>query len=189
MHEERYGYGLEEEEHDLSLSPVHRVGVYTAPAAQLNPGSVSAAATATAEALAQNQHNQLTVHNPTHIGIDGEIASGSSESAATSCRTNQFGFLLNRPAGENTVAPSNPAPFSANLVFDPTVLEAAITPENAVIQARELDTARRVLEQQRREFLAKKERVLARQKELDECESRLHHNTSIIWRLPGKHQS
>ena len=153
--------------------------MYTASATQLNPGSASATATATAEALAQNQQNQLTVHNLSHIGIDGEIASGSSESEATTCRMNQFGFLLNRPAGENTVAPSNPAPFSNNLVLEPTVLEAVITPENAIIRARELDTARRVLENRQREFLAEKERVLARQKELDERESLLHHNTSI----------
>ena len=198
--EERYGYELEEEEHELSLGPIRRVGVYTTPATQLDPESVSAAAIATTEALAQNQQNQqnqLTIHNPSHIGIDGEVASGSSESEATTCRMNQFGFLLNTPAGENTVAPSNPAPFSTNLVLDPTVLEAVITPENAIIWARELDTARRVLEQQQKEFLADKEWVLARQKELDERESRLHHNTSIrenhqidITRpLLGRHQS
>ena len=78
---------------------------------------------------------------------------------------NQFGFLLNRSAGEDTsnVQPS-PAFLSTNLVLDPTVLEAVITPENVVTQARELDTARLALEQQRREFAAEKERILARQK-------------------------
>ena len=148
LHEERYKYGLEEEEHESSLSLVHRVGVYIAPATQINPGSVSATATGTAEVLAQNQQNQqtqqnqLTVLNPVHVGIDGEIASGSSGSAVAACRTDQFGFMLNRSTEENTAAPSNLAPFSVNLVFDPAILEAAITPENAIIWAKELDTAR-----------------------------------------------
>ena len=53
--EDRYGYGSEEAGYESSLGLIHRVGVYTAPATNTNPESVSAAATATVEALAQNQ--------------------------------------------------------------------------------------------------------------------------------------
>ena len=167
--EDRYGYGLEDEQHELYLEPIRRVGVYTTPATNLNPESVSAAVTAAAETLAQDQQNQqnwLIIHNPSQV--DGAAASVSSESEAAARRMNQFGFLLNRPAGENTAATPNPASFGANLVLDSTILEAEITPKNAIIRARELDTARRILEQQQKEFAAEKERILARQRQLDE---------------------
>ena len=56
--EDRYGYGIEEEEYELSPGPIRRVGVYTTPTMNLDPASISAAATTTADALAQNQQNQ-----------------------------------------------------------------------------------------------------------------------------------
>ena len=78
---------------------------------------------------------------------------------------NQFGFLMNRSAGEGTSnVPPHPALYSNNLVLDPTVLKAVVTPENATTRARELDTACRALEQQRQEFAAEKEQMLTRQR-------------------------
>ena len=43
-----------------------------------------------------------------------------------------------------------------------------------------METARRALEQQRREIAAEKEQMLNRQHQLDEQESRLRHNTGIV---------
>ena len=120
------------------------------------------------------------IHNPPQAGVDGEVASVSSESEATTRHMNQFGFMLNRSTREGTsnVSP-HPTLFSNNLVLDPTVLETVVTPENAATQARELDTARHELERQRREFEVEKERILVRQRQLDEQERRLHRNTNI----------
>ena len=105
----------------------------------------------------------------------------SLESEATAHNMNQFGFLLNRPTGEGTsVDPPNPVFPNYNPVLDPTTLEAETTPENAVIRARELDTVRHTLEQQKREIEAEKERVMTRQRLLDERESRLLRNTNMV---------
>ena len=52
LFKDRYGYGLEEEEYESSPGPIRRVGVYTAPAMNLDPESISVAATTTAKALA-----------------------------------------------------------------------------------------------------------------------------------------
>ena len=121
LHEDRYGHGLVEEDHESSLSPVHRVGIYTVPATQLNPGTIPTAASTTAEVLVQNQQiqqhqqnqqNRLTIFNPPQIGIDGETASDSSGSATAACRTGQIGPRI-----------SNPIPFGVNLVFDPAMLK------------------------------------------------------------------
>ena len=120
------------------------------------------------------------IRNPPQPRVDGEIASISSGSEATAHNMNQFGFMLNRPSGEGTsVDQLNPVFPNHNPVLDPTILEAEITPENAVIRARELDTVRRMLEQQKREVEAEKERVMARQRLLDERESSLLRNTNI----------
>ena len=53
--EDRYGYEVEEEVYELFPGPIHRVGVYTTPATNLDPASVSVAAVATTDALAQIQ--------------------------------------------------------------------------------------------------------------------------------------
>ena len=131
------------------------------PATTGDPASISAAAVATTDALAKiqqnqpNQQNQLVIRDPPQPRIDGEIASVSLESEATACNMNQFGFLLNRPSGEGTSAdPPNPVFPNYNPLLDPTTLEAETTPENAVIRARELDTVRHTLEQQKREIEA-----------------------------------
>ena len=52
LFEDRYRYGKEEEEYESSPGPIRRVSVYTAPATNLDPASISAAATTTVEALA-----------------------------------------------------------------------------------------------------------------------------------------
>ena len=137
------------------------------------------------------------IYNPPQDGVDGERASVSTESEDTASHMNQYGFLLNRSPGEGTSnVPPHPVVFSNNLVFDPTVLEEVVTSENAASQARDLDTARRALEQQRREVPAEKERMIARQRQLDEQESRLRHNMSAmenrqneVTRVQGRHQS
>ena len=93
-----------------------------------------------AEAEIQNQQNQqqvppqnqVTVNNQPQVRIDGEFASVSSEDAATTHHMNQYGFLLNKPAGEGTSnARPHPTLFSNNIVLDLAVLETAVTPEYA----------------------------------------------------------
>ena len=204
LYKDRYGYEIEEEEHKQFPGPIRRVGVYTTPAINHEPASIPVAVVAATDALAQiqqnqpNQQNQLVIRDPPQPRVDGEIASVSLESEATARNMNQFGFLLNRPSGEGTSAdPPNPVFPNYNPVLDPTTIEAETTPENAMIWARELDTMRRTLEQQKKEIEAEKERVMTRQRLLDERESRLLRNTTMAEEYrnetarayQGRHQS
>ena len=62
LFEDRYGYGIEEEEeYESSPGPVRRVGVYTAPAINLGQVAGSPAAATSAEAATQSQQNQQQV--------------------------------------------------------------------------------------------------------------------------------
>lgn len=198
-----YGYEAEEE-HEQLPGPIRWVGVYTTPAINHEPTSIPTAVVATADALAQiqqnqpNQQSQLMIRNPPQPRVDGEIASVSLESEATARNMNQFGFLLNRPSGEGTSAnPPNPVFPNHNPVLDPITIEAETTPENAIIRVRELETIRRTLEQQKKEIEVEKERVMARQRLLDERESRLFHSNNVVEECrnnpirayQGRHQS
>ena len=76
----------------------------------------------------------------------------SEESENTARYRNSFGFLNNRAQGEErNNATGARAMFNNGLVLNPTALTRIITPENAAARAIELDTARRALEQMRRE--------------------------------------
>ena len=90
--------------------------------------------------------------------VDGDLVSVSEESEDTARYRNSFGFLNNRAQGEernNTTGAQ--ALFNNGLVLDPSALTRMVTPENAAARAIELDTARRALEQMRRDTMAKKQ--------------------------------
>ena len=53
------------------------------------------------------------------------------------------------------------------------MLATVITPENAAEHARDLDVARRALEQQRRDVEAQRQGIAARQRQLEELEGRI----------------
>ena len=105
--------------------------------------------------------------------------------------------MLNGLGQGTSYNPSNPGFFSRNPVLDPVILETEVTPENALTRAKELDAARLMLEQQRKEIEIEKARILATQKRLDEQESRLRQNINttedrlddITQTYQGKQQS
>ena len=137
------------------------------------------------------------IRNPPQLRIDGEIVSASTESEYTARRMNQFGFVLNGLGQGTSYNPSNPGFLSHNPVLDPVIFETEVTPKNALTRARELEAARLMLEQQRKEIEAEKERILATQRRLDEQESRLRQSMNVTEDRPdgvtrtyqGRHQS
>ena len=118
LFEDRYGYGIEEDEFESELVPVRRVPVYTIPATNTNPERTLAVVTnlgrgapsfAIREPLRQQQGNQQQViQEQRQAGAEGELASISTESEATAAYRNTYGFLEHRAAGQGTSANPNP---------------------------------------------------------------------------------
>ena len=120
LFEDRYGYGIEEDEFEPELVPVRRVPVYTIPATNTNPERALAVVTnlggsapslAIREPLRQQQGSQQPViQERRQVGADGELASISTELEATAAYKNTYGFLEHRAAGQGTSTNPNPPP-------------------------------------------------------------------------------
>ena len=127
-------YGYDDDEFESEPVPVHRVPVYTVPASNrnqeralevvTNPGG-SAPSLVIREPLVQQQGNQQPViQERRQVGADGELASISTESKATTRYKNIYGFLEHRMAGQGTSA--NPNPPQPSLPLDRPGDQAAV---------------------------------------------------------------
>ena len=116
--EDHYGYDIEDDEFKSEPVPVRRVPVYTMPttntnqeralAVVTNPGG-SAPSLAIREPLIQQQGNQQPViQERRQVGADGELASISTESEATTAYRTTYSFLEQWVAGQGTSTNPNP---------------------------------------------------------------------------------